>query len=266
MLLTGGLLRGSASGWASSAATASVAVGGLLLAGFAVLQRRPTAMLDRQLLRDPSVAAVSIATITLGAGMFPVILNLTIFLQGARGFTPLAGGLRLLPTTAPVFLVPLVLRRARISPVSGRLIGTGLTAIAARLVTMTWAQAGAPWLRLLPGLVLAGAGVGIANAAIAATALAVVPPNRAGLAAGLSNTCRLGGVAALGAVFRVGIGSRLPSAHGHDTAGFAAAGHLGLAAPVGCRVHAGRVVRRVGDGGCCRDRRGTTGVSLAGRR
>jgi len=199
-----------------------------------VLQRRPTAMLDRQLLRDRSVAAVSIATITLGAGMFAVILYLTIFLQGAQGFAPLAGGLRLLPITAPVFLVPLVLRRAKISPVSGRLIGTGLTTIAAGLATMTWAQAGAPWQRLLPGLLLAGVGVGVANAAIAATALAVVPPHRAGLAAGLSNTCRLGGlavgIAALGAVFRAGIGSSLPSAHGHDTAGFAAAGHLDLAA------------------------------------
>lgn len=199
-----------------------------------MLQRRPSAMLDRQLLRDRSVAAASIATTTLGAGMFAVILYLTIFLQGALSFSPLAGGLRLLPVTAPVFLVPLVLRRARISPVSGRLIGAGLTTIAAGLVTMTWAQAGAPWLRLLPGLLLAGVGVGIANAAIAATALAVVPPNRAGLAAGLSNTCRLGGIAvgiaALGAVFRAGIESRLPSAHGHDAAGFVAAGHLDLAA------------------------------------
>jgi EmrB/QacA subfamily drug resistance transporter len=234
VLLTGGLLRGSASGWASSAATASVAAGVVLLVGFAVLQRRPTAMLDRQLLRDRSVAAVSIATITLGAGMFAVILYLTIFLQGALGLSPLAGGLRLLPVTGPVFLVPLVLRRARISPVSGPLIGAGLTTIAAGLVTMTWAQAGAPWQRLLPGLLLAGIGVGIANAAIAATALAVVPPNRAGLAAGLSNTCRLGGIAvgiaALGAIFRAGISSRVPSAHGHDTAGYVAAGHLHLAA------------------------------------
>src|SRR5215470_272878 len=234
VLLTGGLLRGSASGWASSAATAWVAAGVVLLAGFAVLQRRASAMLDRQLLRDRSVAAVSIATIALGAGMFAVILYLTIFLQGALGFSPLAGGLRLLPVTAPVFLVPLVLRRARISPVSGRLIGAGLTTIAAGLVTMTWAQAGAPWQRLLPGLLLAGIGVGIANAAIAATALAVVPPNRAGLAAGLSNTCRLGGIAvgiaALGAIFRAGISSRVPSAHGHDTAGYVAAGHLHLAA------------------------------------
>ncbi len=234
VLLTAGLLRGSASGWASSAATAWVAAGVVLLAGFAVLQRRPSAMLDRQLLHDRSVAAVSVATITLGAGMFAVILYLTIFLQGALRFSPLAGGLRLLPVTAPVFLVPLVLRRARISPVSGQLIGAGLTTIAAGLVTMTWAQAGAPWLRLLPGLLLAGAGVGIANAAIAATALAVVPSNRAGLAGGLSNTCRLGGIAvgiaALGTVFRAGIGSRLPPAHGHNTPGLVAAGHLHLAA------------------------------------
>jgi hypothetical protein len=77
-----------------------------------VLQRRATAMLDRQLPRDRSVAAVSVATITLGAGMFAVILYLTVFLQGALSLSPLGGGIRLLPVTAPVFLVPLVLRRA----------------------------------------------------------------------------------------------------------------------------------------------------------
>ena len=104
------------------------------------------------------------------------------------------------------------------------------------LLDITIVQAALPAIgrRLGGGLLLAGVGVGIASAAIAATALAVVPPNRAGLAAGLSNTCRLGGlavgIAALGAVFRAGIVSRVPPAHGHDTAGFVAAGHLDLAA------------------------------------
>jgi len=225
-----GLLRGSASNWSSTAATASAVLGLACFVAFAVLQRRAGAMLDRDVLGQPRVAAVSAATLAIGAGMFAVILYLTILLQDALGFSPLAGGLRLLPVTLPVFLVPLVLRRAGVSPVSGRLIGIGLATIALGLLSMTWAQAGSSWLRLLPGLTLAGIGIGLANAAIAATALAVVPPNRAGLAAGLSNTCRLAGIAlgiaVLGAVFRAAIASQLPPG---GPANAIAAGHLDLA-------------------------------------
>lgn len=226
-LLIGGLLRGSATEWHSRPANASLLAGVVLLAAFAALQRRDTAMLDRQLITQRNVAAVSAATVALGAGMFAVILYLTIFLQGALELSPLAGGVRLLPATVPVLLIPLIMRRTGMSPASGRLVGAGLATIAAGLVSMIWAQADASWLRLLPGLVLVGVGMGLANAAIAATGLAVIAPNRAGLAAGLSNTCRLGGIAlgiaALGAVFRSGIDARLRTGR---SANAVAAGHL----------------------------------------
>jgi hypothetical protein len=203
----------------------------VLLGVFVALQRREGAMIDRALMADKRVVAVSAATVALGAGMFSVFLYLTIFLQGPLHESPLGGGLRLLPVTVPVFVIPLVLRRLKIPPVSGRLIGYGLTTICAGLLVMTWADADTSWTRLLPGMILAGIGIGLANAAVAATALAVVPPNRTGLAAGLSNTCRLGGIAlgiaALGAVFRAGIDAHLPS--GPATA-LVAAGHVDAAA------------------------------------
>jgi hypothetical protein len=53
---------------------------------------------------------------------------------------------------------------------------------------------------------LLGCGVGIANPAIATIGLGVVPAQRAGIASGISNTSRIGGlatgVAALGAIFQ----------------------------------------------------------------
>ena len=230
-LFVGGLLRESASDWSSGAATAALVSGGVLLVVFALLQRRDGAMFDRALLADRRVIAVSGATLALGAGMFSVFLYLTVFVQGALHASPLGGGLRLLPATVPIFVVPFVLRKMGIAPVSGRIIGIGLTVITAGLLAMTWASADASWTRLLPGLILTGLGIGIANASVAATALAVVPPNRTGLASGLSNTCRLGGVAigiaALGAVFRAGIDAHLPSG---PAAALVAAGKVGAAA------------------------------------
>jgi fucose permease len=115
----------------------------------------------------------------------------------------------MLPVTAQVFLIPFITRRMGISPVSGRVVGVGLTIVAVGLALMTLASSTTSWLNLLPGLLLAGLGIGIANPAIAATALAVVPPTRSGLAAGVSNTCRIAGVAmgtaAIGALLDAGV-------------------------------------------------------------
>ena len=68
---------------------------------------------------------------------------------------------------------------------------------------------------LLPGLLLAGIGIGLANPTIAHIALGVVAPERSGMASGISNTFRIGGlatgIAALGAVFEQGVQTKLES-------------------------------------------------------
>jgi hypothetical protein len=60
------------------------------------------------------------------------------------------------------------------------------------------------WTALLAGFIVGGVGIGIANPALAAGALRVVDPTRTGMASGINNTFRLGGVAvgvaALGAL------------------------------------------------------------------
>jgi hypothetical protein len=75
------------------------------------------------------------------------------------------------------------------------------------------------WTALVPGLLLVGIGIGIANPAIAKTALGVVPPPHAGMASGISNTFRIGGlatgVAALGVVFHHHLTTRAPGTTPH---------------------------------------------------
>jgi hypothetical protein len=74
-------------------------------------------------------------------------------------------------------------------------------------------SSGSDWTRLLPGFLLAGLGIGLANPSIGSTALGVVDPRRSGMASGINNTFRLGGVAAgvavLGAIFQHGITAKL---------------------------------------------------------
>ena len=228
-LATAGLLRGADTSWHSVLGPVLCALGLVLLAAFAVSQRRPAAMLDRELLRNPSFVGVSVTVLTLGAGMFAMLLYLVVYMQNVLGMSALQAGVRLLPFTAPVFGVPLLARRLRVPSVSGRVIGIGMTLVSAGLLAMTRAGADSSWTALLAGLLLSGIGVGLANPAIAATALAVVPPTRSGLAAGVSNTCRLAGiavgVAVLGAVFHGEISAALP-AHASGVTGLVADGHL----------------------------------------
>src|SRR5947209_12646438 len=61
------------------------------------------------------------------------------------------------------------------------------------------------WTALLAGFIVAGAGVGMVNPALASTAIVVVPPQRSGMASGINNTFRqvgiATGIAGLGALF-----------------------------------------------------------------
>src|SRR6185437_14064558 len=54
---------------------------------------------------------VSLATFCIGAGMFALFPYLSIYLQDVLGYSPLEAGLRFLPLTVFVFVVPLLMRK-----------------------------------------------------------------------------------------------------------------------------------------------------------
>jgi EmrB/QacA subfamily drug resistance transporter len=215
-LLIFGLLRGNGEGWSSPVIVASL-VGAALLMGLFVLaelkQERP--MFDLSLFRNRSFSGVSVATFAIGAGMFAVFPYITFYLQNLLGYSPFEGGLRILPATLPAFIVPIVIRRpaSRIAP--GLLLGVGLVIVTIGLLLMSRLEADSTWTVLLPGLLLAGIGIGVANPTIAHIALGVVAPARSGMASGISNTFRIGGlatgIAALGAVFEQGVQTKIHS-------------------------------------------------------
>ena len=204
-LIVFGLLRGNSNGWSSALIVGSL-VGGAVLLGVFVLveamQKRP--MLDITLFRRPAFDGVSIATFCIGAGMFAQFPYLSIYLQDVLGYGPLGAGLRFLPLTAFVFAVPLVMRRFAPGASLRVVLATGMALTAAALLLMHGLDSGSHWTALLPGLIVGGIGIGLANPAIAAAALRGVDPARTGMASGFNNACRLTGVAvgvaALGAV------------------------------------------------------------------
>jgi hypothetical protein len=184
--------------------------------------------------------------------------------------------------TVFVFTVPLAMGRLRVAVPARAAIGVGLSLVAAGLLAMHGRSVGSSWEALLPGLVLAGVGIGLANRAIGATAIAVVHPSRAGMASGFNNACRLGGIAvgiaALGTVFEHRIAASFHGAgHAHLAAATVASAWTraadampvagrAAAAPGGRRLHLGAERALPGRGGDGRMQRGRGVRPHPGRR
>jgi hypothetical protein len=97
-------------------------------------------------------------------------------------------------------------------PLRGAL-AAGMALTAAGLVLLTGLDAESSWKGLLAGLVVVGAGIGLANPLVTFTHLGVLPPAQGGLASGINNTARqLGlaiGIAVLGALLQSHIADRV---------------------------------------------------------
>src|SRR3954453_22129689 len=220
------LLRGNELGWGSTGVLSLLLAAVLLMLGFVVVERhRSRPMFDLSLFRKPAFVGVSVATFAIGGGAFAMLPYLTLYLQNDLGYSPLTGGLSLFPATLLCGLVPLATRRMTDKLPPGVVLSAGLATTAAGLALMCGLTVSSSWTALLPGMMLMGCGVGIANPAIATIGLGVVPPQRAGMASGISNTFRIGGVAtgvaALGAVFQHHLAASLGAQLGHPAQGLA---------------------------------------------
>jgi EmrB/QacA subfamily drug resistance transporter len=216
-LLVYALIQSSAEGWGSTEIVGCLAGSVALLVAFAVAElRQERPMFDLTLLRRPAFAGASLVGFALSASIFALFLYQTLYIQNVLGFGPLQAGLRFLPMTVLLFAV---------SPIAGRLtvlvpirliLFVGLVLVAVSLVLMSGITATSSWTHLLPGFIVAGVGIGCVNPALASTAVAVVPPNRAGMASGINNTFRqVGistGIAGLGAVFQHEVSTKTLSA------------------------------------------------------
>jgi len=212
-LLVFGLTQANDAGWGSAEIVGCLGGAVLLLSAFLVaerLQERP--MLDLALLRVPAFAGVSLVTFALAASMFAMFLYLTLYIQNVLGYGPLQAGLRFLPVSLVSFVVAPFAGRLTVRAPVRLLLFAGLALVSGGLALMSGLSASSGWTALLPGFLAAGVGVGLVNPAIASTAIGVVPPERAGMASGLNNTCRqvglATGIAALGAVFQHEIATR----------------------------------------------------------
>ena len=139
------------------------------------------------------------------ASIFALFLYITFYIQDGLGYGPFAAGVRFLPITVMSFLVAPIAGRLTVRVQSRFPMGIGLLLVAAGLLLMATTGPGSGWTQLLPGFLVAGAGIGMVNPVMASSSVAVVPVERSGMGSGINSTFRqIGiatGIAGLGAVF-----------------------------------------------------------------
>jgi EmrB/QacA subfamily drug resistance transporter len=206
-LLVYALTQGNNKGWGSTEILACLSTAAVLLAAFILVERaqsRP--MLDLTLFRRPAFAGASIVAFAVSSSMFAMFLYLTLYIQDVLGYGPLQAGLRFLPVTLVSFVVAPIAGRLSVRVPVRLLLGGGLILVSAGLLAMTAVDAHSGWTTLIPGFLLAGAGVGLINPPLASTAIGVVHHTRSGMASGINNTFRqvgiATGIAGLGAIFQ----------------------------------------------------------------
>jgi MFS family permease len=188
----------------------------ILLAGFVVHQLRLSRaggrpLLEPRLFRARSFSAGLVTQLAFWSGMASFFVVLALYLQEGRGLNALQAGL-VFTILASAYLVT-SLRAPRLTLRYGRrLILVGALTLAAGYallllgVRLADGVDGLVWVALLvPGLALAGAGMGLCITPLVATVLSSVQPEHAGAASGILSTVQqLGnalGVAVTGLIF-----------------------------------------------------------------
>ncbi|MFD5447242.1 MFS transporter [Streptomyces sp. NPDC127100] len=166
---------------------ATVLLGGL----FVLLERRAaTPMIDLSLLRRAPFLASSVGGLFTGLAVIGLFSFLPALLQQRLGLSPMDTAWLFLLWSGLSFAVALQARRIahRVPPRHQLAVGFALHAVGA--LTMLGAVGAGSWTRLLPGLVVAGVGSGLLNAALPLLAVESVPAARAAMGSGAQQTFR----------------------------------------------------------------------------
>ena len=173
-------------------ATDVIAAGAIGIVGlvvfFAVEARRQAPMLDLALFGSVRFSAANAETFVVYAALGGAFFLLPIDLQQVLGYSPLAAGAALLPSTVMMLVLsPSMGRLAqRIGPRGPLTVGPLIAAGGLLLLTRS-APDRSYATTVLPALVVFGLGLAVTVAPITATVLAAVPTGKAGLASAINN-------------------------------------------------------------------------------
>ncbi|HEY7316879.1 MAG TPA: DHA2 family efflux MFS transporter permease subunit [Candidatus Binatia bacterium] len=210
------VIEGPQAGWLSEEILTLFVIAGAALAAFIFCEfRSADPMMDLMLFSDRTYTLAIITIFAVLFGTYGMLLVITQYLQNVRGFAPTDAGLILFPFSASMMIVSL--KAGKLVGVVGsrRLILLGL---ASQIIGFAVLIAGlqASTVAVGAGLLFVGVGAGLCLTPITSLAMTAVPPERAGMAAGIMSAQRaLGstvGFAVLGSILAAALTATL-SAH-----------------------------------------------------
>ncbi|GAB3882452.1 MFS transporter [Terrabacter terrigena] len=204
-------------GWARPDVLVLLGVAAVAAVAFAVVEARVAApMVDPALLRNGRFVAATVAGLATGAGIIGLLSFLPGFLALALGLAPTTAAVLFLTWSGTSVAFALVARRLPASWSGRRQLAGSLVVVAIGQLALSGLTPGESWVRFVPGLLVAGIGSGVLNAALGREAVASVPPGRGGMGSGANNTARY-----LGSSVGVTVVSVLVAAHASSGAGAA---------------------------------------------
>ncbi len=203
--LTYTIIEAGTDGWASGSTAWRWALSVLLIAAFVAWEARaPDPMIDLGLFRDPRFAVASGAVATLFFGLAGATFLLTQIYQFVLGYSPLAAGIRSLPSAVALAVaVPAGTRLAARAGISTS-VTAGLLAMAAGLIYLALARGDTPYSHYLVAATVMAIGTGLTTAPATQSVLASLPPALLGAGSAVNNAMRnfgsVLGVAVLGSL------------------------------------------------------------------
>jgi EmrB/QacA subfamily drug resistance transporter len=206
------LVRANDVGWTSPEILGALFVGAALLLAFVGWEqtvREP--MVPMRMFTNQAFAAGNLTTFFMSGATFAAAFLITQEFQFARGYSPIATGVRLLP----FFATPMI-----VSPLAGAVsdrIGRRpimLTGLALQAIGYAWAamrsSLATSWVELAVALLVAGIGISMALPTVPTAVLSAVDPSEMGKASGVNYMAQR-----FGAVFAIAVASAVFAAHGH---------------------------------------------------
>jgi EmrB/QacA subfamily drug resistance transporter len=215
-MLMCGLQQGVAWGWGSVGVLSLLLGSGLAFAAFVAVERRaPAPIADRTAFGSTPFVGTLVVALLLSFLMFAGIFLQGLYLQDARGLSPSAAGLRMVPCMAALVLLggPTGRLTDRIGPrtpiVAGMLVCGAATSWLAGLDRATGDAA------LMIGLAILGVGIALVQTPMMTVATRTVPSAGLGSASGILASMRMlgatAGVTCAGVFLEASGGSAIPA-------------------------------------------------------
>jgi EmrB/QacA subfamily drug resistance transporter len=213
LLLIYTLVKAPQVGWGNARTIGGLAGTAVLLAAFAINERRhPDPLFPFSILRINGLAAADATQVVAVAGSYSMFFFITLYMQNVLGFSRLQAGAAYVPTALGVAVAAGIC--SRLLPRTGTrpLIVVGALIDAAGIYWLSRIPVHGSYLHdLLPGLVIMSLGFGAVFVAVTTAAQAGVPTDKAGLAAGLINASTW-----IGAALGLAIFSAIATSHTND--------------------------------------------------